>query len=103
MVLKLIPVALQTDLEIMYEWADKWQMQFNISKCKVLSVGRDNPHNRYILNNEDLVRLESEKDLGVTVTSDLRQRKQCVEARNKANRVLGFILGVLRAGVLKLY
>ena len=100
-------MALQADLEIMYEWADKWQMQFNISKCKVLSIGRDNPHNRYTLNNEDLVRLESEKDLGVTVTSDLRQRKQCVEARNKANRVLGFILRSVKSRspevILKLY
>ena len=61
--------ALQSDLEIMYEWADRWQMQFNNSRCKVLNIGRDNPHIRYTINNEDLARLDSEKDLGVTFTS----------------------------------
>ena len=31
------------------------------------------------------------RDLGVQVSSDLRPRKQYTEARNRANRVLGFI------------
>ena len=83
--------ALQTDLDRMNEWSKTWQMKFNINKCKVLSIGRGNPHNKYTLNHEELVSSEFEKDLGVIVNSDLRLRKQCLEARNKANRELGFI------------
>ena len=37
-----------------------------------------------------LNRLECERDLGVQVSSDLRPRKQCIEARNRINRC-GFI------------
>ena len=100
-------IALHTDLDRMNEWSNRWQMQFNISKCKVLSVGRGNPHNKYTLNQEELVGSEYEKDLGVTVDSDLRLRKQCIEARNKANRVLGFIFRSVKSRssdvILKLY
>ena len=30
---------LQRDLSKLGEWASKWQMQFNVSKCKVMHVG----------------------------------------------------------------
>ena len=50
---------------------------------------------------------ECERDLGVQVSSDLRPRKQCIEARNRANRLLGFITRSIksRSGevILKLY
>ena len=100
-------IALQSDLDKMNEWSNRWQMQFNINKCKVLSVGRDNPRSKYTLNHEEVVRSEYEKDLGVIVNSDLRLRKQCLEARNKANRVLGFIFRSVKSRrsdvILKLY
>ena len=100
-------IALQEDLDRLNEWSSKWQMQFNTSKCKVLRVGRGKPHNRYTLNREELVCSEYEKDLGVIVNSDLRLSKQCIEARNKANRVLGFIFRSVKSRspevILKLY
>jgi len=27
---------LQKDLDTIMDWADKWQMNFNVSKCKVM-------------------------------------------------------------------
>lgn len=30
---------LQNDLNIIKEWAGKWQMRFNVEKCKVLHLG----------------------------------------------------------------
>ena len=68
---------------------DRCQMQFGINKCKVFSVGRGNPQNSYTINNEALVSLEYEKDLGVKVSSDVGQIKQCFEATSKANRIVG--------------
>jgi len=34
--------ALQRDLDNVVLWAQKWQMEFNIKKCKVMHVGRQN-------------------------------------------------------------
>ena len=36
-------LGMQEDLDRLVEWADKWQMQFNVSKCKVMHVGKKNP------------------------------------------------------------
>ncbi|KAK8741933.1 hypothetical protein OTU49_002018 [Cherax quadricarinatus] len=83
--------ALQEDLNRLMQWSEKWQMQFNIDKCKVLNVGQDNNHATYKLNNVDLNITDCEKDLGVLVSSNLKPRQQCISVRNKANRILGFI------------
>ena len=100
-------IALQTDLDRMSDWADKWLMQFNVNKCKVLSLGRRNPHSKYMIKNKELVSSGYEKDLGVIVNADLQVRKQCIEARNRANRVLGFIFRSVKSRsrevILKLY
>ena len=49
-------------LDRLNEWADKWQMQFDVNKCKVLGVGRENPQYRYIVINEALIGSDYEKD-----------------------------------------
>ena len=69
-------IALQSDLARMKEW----QMQFDISKYKNLSVERGNSHNRYTINNEPLVGSKYEKDLGIIVGIDLGLRKQSTDA-----------------------
>ena len=56
-------------------------MEFNIDKCKVMNVGRENPHNRYNISKVTRIKSECERDLGVQVSSDLRPRKQCIEVR----------------------
>jgi len=33
-------ISMQADLDQLVEWANKWQMQFNVSKCKVMHVGQ---------------------------------------------------------------
>ena len=58
-----------------------------------LHIHRHNTENRYILDRVDISKLNSEKDLGELVSQDLRPREQCISARNRANRVLGFIAG----------
>ena len=34
---------LQEMLDKLVAWADRWGMQFNIAKCHVMHIGRDNP------------------------------------------------------------
>ena len=82
---------LQEDLNRLYNWSQKWDMQFNVSKCSVMSVGKGNMPVDYTLNGTALGRSYSARDLGVQVSSDLCPREQCVIARNKANKILGFI------------
>ena len=77
-------------------------------KCKVLSVERGNPHNRYTIKNEALVGSEYGKILlGVIVSYDTGLRKQWIGGSNKANRVLGLILRSVKSRspevILKLY
>ena len=40
---------MQEDLDRLVEWADKWQMEFNVSKCKVMHV--TNPRQSYCMGN----------------------------------------------------
>ena len=82
---------LQEDLKRLGEWSDKWQMPFNVEKCKVMHTGHRNPHAQYDLLGGRLESTETEKDLGVVISSDLKFSKQCIEAEKKAQRILGYI------------
>ena len=53
------------DLDRLVEWADNWQMQFNVSKCKVMHVGKKNPRHPYYMSSNGLKSVEVEKDLGI--------------------------------------
>ena len=81
----------QKNLTKLVGWSDRWDMQFNESKCKVLHLGSNNPNFSYSMNGVWLESSKAEKDLGVFVDDKLRFSKQYLEARNKANRMLGFI------------
>ena len=37
--------ALQRDLTKVQEWAERWKMDFNTGKCKVMHIGNNNPRN----------------------------------------------------------
>ncbi len=56
---------LRGDLDRLYDWARKWQMEFNIGKCSVMSTGWNNPLHNCSLNDTPLGRSSCEKDLGV--------------------------------------
>ena len=86
--------ALQADLDKLLEWADKWQMQFNASKCKVLHIGKKNQCFSYTMGGHApagmvLQRTVEEKDVGVLIQENLKPSAQCAKAAKKANQVLG--------------
>jgi len=35
-------IRLQKDLDTVIEWANRWQMQFNVKKCEVVHFGKGN-------------------------------------------------------------
>ncbi len=47
-------------------------MPFNINKCQILQVGSRNIMNEYEMRGVKIKSLHSVKDLGVTVTSNLK-------------------------------
>ena len=83
--------ALQSDLDRLTCWANKWQMKFNVDKCKVLHIGSSNDHVQYEMNGQILGAVNKEKDLGVTISSDLKPAQHCSEVVKTANKLVGFI------------
>lgn len=86
-------LILQSDLDKLTDWSNMWLMVFNPSKCKVMSICRSQrkiSHN-YMLNGVILEHVDSFKDLGVTVSSNLNWNTHVNNIIAKANRVNGLI------------
>ena len=82
---------LQSDINSLSDWSEKWQLPFNVDKCKVLHIGNCNPCRRYKMNGKQLKHIDNEKDLGVIVDNELKFHKQSAAAVKKANSSLGLI------------
>ena len=82
---------MQNNLNKLSEWGQTWQMNFNADKCKVLHIGYRNTKANYTLNGTQLKKVDSEVDLGVTTSSNLKPSQQCSEVVKKANKVIGLI------------
>ena len=83
----------ELQLNRLFEWSEKWQMEFNIRNCSTLNLGKGNLFNNYTLNYTNLERSDYERDLRELLDYDLRPRAQCINARNRAFRILPFIAG----------
>ena len=79
---------LQAAIDGMLKWAEDWGMCFNVAKCKIMHVGRNNPEYEYTMNGVKLAVVEEEKDIGVVVHKSLKPTKQCQKAANIATAVL---------------
>ena len=84
-------MCMQRDLDKIYEWAKKWQMELNLDKCFVMHLGTKNMKCQYTLNGVVLKEVEEERDLGVIIDNKLKYKKQCAKVAKKANQVLGMI------------
>ena len=82
---------LQDTLNRLCAWADRWGMQFNTAKCHVMHIGRNNPRNVYSMNGVQLAETTEERDIGVTVSCNLKPAQQCRKAAQTASVVLGQI------------
>ena len=80
---------MQENLDQICEWAERWQMCFNVKKCKVMHFGRQNIRYRYTMNESEIEKVNEEKDLGVWIEDDMRSSKQCRVAAQNANWALG--------------
>ena len=83
--------TLQKDLDHLTDWSLKWQMNFNIKKCKRLHIGQTNPHNSYTIAGIDLDESDQERDLGIIVDNKLKFHIQTAHIVNKGFNILGII------------
>ena len=82
----------QLHLDKIFRWSKEWQMIFNVDKCKVMHIGRNNQMFTYEMDGQKLKSTEAEKDIGVYIHQSLTPRVQVAEAAKKANQVLGQLL-----------
>ncbi|CAB4041741.1 Hypothetical predicted protein, partial [Paramuricea clavata] len=84
---------LQDALTELSSWSYQNNMNFNASKCKVLSITRKvNPlHFQYHMDSIKLLRVNEEKDLGVIITENLSWESHLTCICAKANKLLGLL------------
>ena len=82
---------LQGDLNKLTEWSEKWQMLFNYWKCKCLHTGHGNEDAQYAMGDTVLNTTVKKKDLGLTISADMKVSEHCAIAATKGNQILGLI------------
>ena len=82
---------LQHDIDRLSQWSEKWKLPFNVKKCKVLHVAKNNPHIPYTMEGRQLEQTVSEKDLGITMDKELKFHMQTSVTVKKANQILALI------------
>ena len=82
---------LQNDLDRLVKWSEKWQMLLNFGKCKCLHTGHRNLNVNYKMGDTVLGTTVKEKNLGVTISADMKVSEQCGIAASKGNQILGLI------------
>ena len=82
---------IQEDLNKIQEWSDKWQLPFNVGKCKCMHYGPNNPEHSYTLYGTDINTCKEEKDLGITFDPTLKFKIHIQNVINKGNQILALI------------
>jgi len=57
---------LQAHFDKLVLWAQKWQMEFNVNKCKVMHVGNSDDRSTYYMEGSELTDVSFEKDLVIS-------------------------------------
>ena len=83
-------VELQEDINKHVEWANKWQMGFNVDNVLWYTSDTTTMQSNYNMSNQQMPRSDQQWDLGIIITKDLMFQKQ-TEKSCKTKRVLGFI------------
>ena len=65
-------IELQEDINKLKDWANKWQMKFNVDKCAVMHIGHNNINGNHTITNQQLPVTEQQRDLGIIITKDLK-------------------------------
>jgi len=93
--LMIVSSILQSNLDLLVNWCNVWQMDFNYTKCKHLYIGLNSPSRHYTMGSgSELYQIsttDEETDLGITFSHDFKFRSHIHKIAQKANKVLGVI------------
>ena len=81
--------VLQSEIDLLDQWATTWDMKFNSTKCAMMHFGRNNQEHEYFLGNSTLNSTKAEKDVGVIVQENLKFDQHCKKVVNKCNQIIG--------------
>nr|VZI48127.1 unnamed protein product [Spirometra erinaceieuropaei] len=84
---------LQANLNRLEDWSKCWLMPFNISKCNFLQLGgfrAPSPRTNFLYGTP-LQQVDSQKDLGLWITSSLKPTLHCAKAAKSATATLQLI------------
>ena len=79
---------LQSCLNRLCDWANRWGMKFNETKCNVIHFGHHNNNYDYTMNGFKLSKVNSERDVGVKMSATLKPTQHCSEIVNKSKAIL---------------
>ena len=84
---------LQRDLDSLQKLANTWGMQFNATKCYVMTIHRKKLPSifKYSLNHHILEQVDENPYLGVIINANLKWSTHISKICNRANSILGFI------------
>ena len=85
-------IQLQADITKLEEWSKLWQLHFNHDKCHVLTMGKfENIRHahRYVVYGNEIEHVFDEKDLGITIDSDLKFEEHISRKVKVANAIVG--------------
>ena len=82
---------LEDDNDKLIKWSEKWQMLFNLGKCKCLHTGPRNTGMNYEMGGTILSKTVKEKYLGVSMKANMKVSDQCRIAPSQGNQVIGMI------------
>ena len=87
-------IELQSDLDMLNDWSNKWNLSFNSQKCVLLKFYK-NPslfmNSSYFLSGRQISPKESHRDLGIILQQDLGWHKHYDSISAKAYRQLGLL------------
>ena len=87
-------LSLQSDIDVLNDWSEKWLLKFNTDKCHVLTLGKIDKimyTHRYKLYGNELDHVFEEKDLGVIVDMEMTFEEHMAAKVKKANGIMGLI------------
>ena len=82
---------LQIDINRIVDWCSEWKMELNAEKCHIMHFGKTNKRYTYEMNGCKVSVVKEQEDLGVIVDENLNFSSHHIKARNKANKIVGFI------------
>ena len=91
--------SLQTDLQSLQVWEEKWLMSFNPDKCEVIRITNKRKNifdAQYSIHGTSLRTVDEAKYLGVTIQGNLNWKPHINNINKKANSTLGFLRRNLR-------